>query len=244
MNNINDNTDEDLESSSPPVCIISDMFTGWVHSSGAKFGIPTVVFHTSGAVAISVMHSVITYTPQKSVEGDDDYFEVPQLSSDLKLRKSDLSVMMRDPDSDHMQNFVKEEINRSMEGRGIIFNTFYLFDSLGIDHIRTLTGRPVWSIGPILPPAIFYDTGIGRESMNSLGKAADIAEEDCLRWLDSRSRQSVVLVCFGSMFFSERESNPCCGCGVRGQRTGFHLGHQKPAPTPDVLRKIPNYIVN
>jgi hypothetical protein len=74
----------------PPICIISDMFTGWVHSSGAKFGIPTVVFHTSGAFAMSVMHSVFNYTPQKSVEGDDEYFEVPELSFDLKLRKSDL----------------------------------------------------------------------------------------------------------------------------------------------------------
>ena len=35
-------------SSPPPFCNISDLFTGWVHSSGAKFGIPIVVFHTSG----------------------------------------------------------------------------------------------------------------------------------------------------------------------------------------------------
>ncbi|KAH9288251.1 hypothetical protein KI387_032368, partial [Taxus chinensis] len=57
--------------SSPPVCLISDMFTSWVHDSGAKFGVPTVVFHTSGAFAMSVMHSFIKYTPQNDVEADD-----------------------------------------------------------------------------------------------------------------------------------------------------------------------------
>jgi len=182
----------------PPVCIISDIYTGWVHSSGAKFGIPTVVFHTSGAFAMSVMHSLFTYMPHNSVEGDDEYFGVPELSFDLKLRKSDLLVNLRHPNSYPLEGFVREEIKQSMEGWGILINTFYELDSLGIDHMRNLTGRPVWSIGPILPPAVFDDRGIDHESMNSRGKAADIAEEECLKWLDTRSPQSVVFVCFGS----------------------------------------------
>lgn len=89
---------------------------------------------------------------------------------------------------------------------GLIFNTFYDFDSLRIDHIRTITRRPVWSIGPILPPAILEATGIGREIMNSRGKAAYIAVEDCLKWLDSQNPHSVVFVCFGSKFlFNEKQ---------------------------------------
>lgn len=198
------NTDGAPNSFSPPVCIISDSFTGWVHSSGAKFGIPTVVYHTCGAFALSVMHAVLTYTPQNGVEGDDEYFAIPQLSFDLRLRKSDLPVMIRDLDSDPFQGFLREEMDRSMEGRSIIINTFYEFDSIGIEHIKALTGRPVWSIGPLLPPTVFGDTGIG--NMNSRGKASDIAEEDCLRWLDSRRPQSVVFLCFGSyLFLNEKQ---------------------------------------
>jgi len=219
--------------SSPPVCIISDMFTGWVQSSGSKFGIPTVVFHTSGAFAISVMHSVVTYTPQKSVDRDDEFFVVPELSFDLRLRKLDLPVMMRDPDSDPAQNFVKEEINRSMEGRGIIFNTFYDFDSLGIDHIRTLTGRPVWTIGPILPPAVFEDAGINTENMNSRGKAADIAADDCLRWLDSRNPHSVVFVCFGSQFFLNEKQLRAVAAGLEASGQAFIWAIR----TPETERK-------
>lgn len=200
MNHFNDNNAQEApDSFSPPVCIISDIFTGWVHSSGAKFGIPTVVFHTTGAFTTSVTHCLYTHKPHESVEGDEEYFEVPGLSFDLKLRKSDLPVLMRDPDSYPLAGFVRAEIKRSIElGRGILVNTFYELDSLGIDYLRNLTGRPVWSIGPILPAAVFDDTGICRGSMNSRGKAADITKEECLKWLDSRSHQSVVFICFGS----------------------------------------------
>ncbi|GLJ52493.1 hypothetical protein SUGI_1116930 [Cryptomeria japonica] len=38
--------DQIHNSPSTPVCIISDMFTSWVHKSSAKFGLSTVVFHT------------------------------------------------------------------------------------------------------------------------------------------------------------------------------------------------------
>lgn len=195
------NTDENPCNSAPPVCIISDAFTGWVHSSGAKFGIPTIVYHTCGAFAVSVMHSLLTYMPQNGVEGDDEYFVMPHLSFDLKLRKSDLPVMMREQDSIPLQGFMREEVIRSLDGRGIIFNTFYEFDSIGIDHIRTLTGSPVWSIGPLLPPAVFDGTRIDHGNMSSRGQAADIGEEECLRWLDSQRPQSVVFLCFGTYLF-------------------------------------------
>lgn len=199
MNNIIESSEEETDDSfPPPVCIICDIYAGWVHSYGAKFGIPTVVFYTSGVFAMSVMHSLFTYTPHHSVEGDDEYFGVPELSFDLKLRKSELFVNLRNPNSYPLEGFVREEIKQSMKGWGILLNTFYELDSLGIDHIRNLTGRPVWSIGPVLPPAVFDDKGVDQESLNSRGKAADIAEEECLRWLDSRSPESVVFVCFGS----------------------------------------------
>lgn len=216
MNNI-----ETPTSSPPPVCIISDMFTGWVHSSASKFGIPTVVFHTSGAFGISVMHSVATYTPQKNMDGDDQFFVAPHLSFDLKLRKLDLPLMMRDPDSDPMQNFVREEINRSMEGQGIIFNTFYELDSLGIHHIRTLTRKPVRIIGPILPPAVFEDGAISPENIKSRGKEADIAVEDCLKWLDSRNSHSVVFVCFGSQFFLNMKQIRAVAAGLEASGQAF-----------------------
>jgi len=217
-----DTNNKNKNNEAPPVCIISDIFTGWLHSSGAKFGIPTVVFHTSGAFAMSVMHSFVNYTPQKSVEGDTELFEVPALSFGLKLRKSDLAVPMRDPDSNPLRDNFREEINRSIKaGQSILINTFYELESVGIDHMRKLTGRPVWSIGPLLPPAAFDGMLIDRENMKSRGKTADIDEEQCLRWLDSRRPQSVVFVCFGSLFFPNDEQIRALAAGLEASGQAF-----------------------
>jgi hypothetical protein len=214
---------EEASHYSPPAisCIIGDIATGWIHRSGDKFGIPIVVFFTTGAFAWSLNHSVFNYTPQKSVERDDELFDVPELSFDLKLRKSDMSPAQRDPDSFPLWAFLTEDINRSKEGRGILINTFYELDSLGIDHIRRLTRKPVWSIGPILSPAVFDDTVIDRRIINSRGKAADIDEEDCLRWLDSRPPQSVVFVCLGSQFILNNNQICALATGLEASGQAF-----------------------
>lgn len=205
----------------PVSCIITDMCTGWAQRSGAKFGISTVVFYTTGAFSMSAMLSIFNHTPQKSVEGDEEFFEVPNLSFTFKLRKSDMAVAWRDPDSHPLWGFFKEELNQSMEGRGILINTFYELDYLGIDHIANLTGKPVWSIGPILPPAVFDDTGVDRQNISRRGKAADIGEDECLRWLDSRPPQSVVFVCLGSHFFQNDQQIGALAAGLEASGQCF-----------------------
>eukprot|EP01018_Ginkgo_biloba_P031098 Gb_02691 [translate_table: standard] len=210
----------DINCSSPPVCIIGDMFTGWLHQSAAKFEIPTVVFHTSGAFGISVLHSLVNYTPQKTVEGN-DYFEVPELSFDLKLRKSDLPVVTRDPDTDPLREFLKEQLNLSLNGRGLVFNSFYELEPLGIDHFRALTGRPVWSIGPILPPSVFYDKRIDPVMSVDRGKAADISHDECLQWLDSRSPHSVLYISFGSMISLNEKQIRALAVGLERSEQSF-----------------------
>jgi hypothetical protein len=185
---------------SPVCCIIVDMTTGWARRSGANFGIPSVVFYTCGAFAMSLMHSIFNRTSQKCVD-EEEFFEVSELIFGLKLRKSDLTVSWRDPDSHPLWNFLREEINGSMEGRGILINTFYELESRGIDYMGSLTGNPVWNIGPLLPPGLLDKTVIDRGKIRSRGKAADIDEDECLQWLDSRRPNSVVFVCLGSQFF-------------------------------------------
>lgn len=222
-------------SSSAPLsvsCIIGDMCTGWAQDSGAKFGIPTVVFYTTGASSMSIMHSIFNHTPQKSVEGDDEFFEIPELTFGFKLRKSDLTVAWRDPDSHPLWGFLREEINRSMQGSGILINTFYELDSLGIDHIASLTGKPVWSIGPILPHAVFDEKGIDRANISSRGKEADISDDDCLRWLDSRVPQSVVFVCLGSHFFQNANQICALAAGLEASQQDFVWAVKCPPADP------------
>ena len=66
---------------------------------------------------------------------EDELFEISELIFDLKLRKYDLTILWWDPDSHPLWNFHREEINESMEGLGIIINTFYELESQGIDYM-------------------------------------------------------------------------------------------------------------
>lgn len=213
-------------------CIIGDMTTKWIHRTGEKFGIPIVVFQTAGAFAWSIMHSRLNHMPQKSVEGGDEFFYVPGLSFDVKLRKSDMAPALQDPNFFHRRADLTESINRSMEGRAILINTFYELDSLGIDHLKNLTGRPVWSIGPILSPALFDDTVIDPRTINRRGKAADIDEEECLRWLDSRPSQSVVFVCLGSQFILNDKQICALATGLEASGQAFVWAIKLPQADP------------
>ena len=209
---------------SPVCCIIADMTTGWARRSGAKFGIPSVVFYTCGAIGMSMMHCVFNSTPQNSVQDEEDeFFELSEHIFGLRLRKSELTVSWRDPDSHPLWNFLREEINESMEGLGIIINTFYELESQGIDYIRSLTGKPVWSIGPLLPPAVLDKTGrIDQEKIrSSRGNAADIDEGECLKWLDSRRPNSVVFVCLGSQFFLNEKQIRALASGLDASGQAF-----------------------
>lgn len=225
--NSNSNTNNN-SARSPVACIIVDMTTGWARRSGTNFGIPSVVFYTCGAFGMSLMHCVFNRTAQKTVD-EEEFFELSELIFGLKLRKSDLTVSWRDPESHPLWNFLREEINGSMEGSGILINTFYELESQGIDYMRSLTGKPVWSIGPLLPPAVLDNNVIERGKFRSRGKAADIDEAECLRWLDSRRPKSVVFVCLGSQFFLGDKQIRALASGLEASGQAFVWAIRCPA---------------
>lgn len=219
--------DQQMVGSSPVCCIIVDMTTGWARRAGANLGIPSVAFYTCGAFGLSLMHFVFNRTSYD----DDESFDVSELIFRLKLRRSDLTVSWRDPESHPLWNFLREELNGSLEGVGIIINTFYELESRAIDYIGSLTGKPVWSIGPLLPPAAIGQTGIDRRKIRSRGKAADIDEDECLRWLDSRRPNSVVFVCLGSQFFLNENQICALASGLESSGQAFVWAIRCPSHT-------------
>jgi len=99
--------------------------------------------------------------------------------------------------SDPVSEFVKFGMNLNVESWGTVINTFYNLESVYIDHMRRfVSGRPVWSVGPLLPPAVFEVKQ--RTNMIERGKPSSINESECLQWLDSRGEKSVIYICFGS----------------------------------------------
>jgi len=181
----------------PPVCMISDFFFGWTHDTAAKLGIPRIVFHTSGAFVVSLSYSMWKHMPEL-MESDEDtvhFPQVPHLASFPKCQISPFAQIYKR--SDPVSEFIRYTMNLNAKSWGTLINTFYDLESVYIDHLhRVVSGRPVWSVGPLLPPAVFETNQ--RTNMIERGKPTSINEAACLQWLDSREKKSVIYICFGS----------------------------------------------
>eukprot|EP00252_Welwitschia_mirabilis_P015046 TRINITY_DN33179_c0_g1_i1.p1 TRINITY_DN33179_c0_g1~~TRINITY_DN33179_c0_g1_i1.p1 ORF type:complete len:510 (-),score=-30.03 TRINITY_DN33179_c0_g1_i1:397-1926(-) len=214
---------QDLSPSCPtrPVCVITDMFADWVNASSAKFGLPTVVFYTTGAFGTALLHAIVNHDPQKG-KGDEEPFDIPGLSFPATMKKSDLAVHMRDQDANPRHHSIKALINKSTEGHMFIFNTFTELDYDGLKHMRALTGKPVLSMGPLLPDDMFEENEYERcRKLSVRGKASDISDDDCLAWLDSRPLRSVVFVCLGSQFLMSSEQSRALAEGLERSGQAF-----------------------
>jgi hypothetical protein len=95
----------------------------------------------------------------------------------------------------------------------MLINTFEDLEPAYLSDMRSLTGKPIWSIGPVLPPS-FAGKG-GR------GKMADISEDDLVQWLDSQRPRSVVYVSFGSQAFLSEQQNVALARGLEASGQPF-----------------------
>jgi UDP:flavonoid glycosyltransferase YjiC (YdhE family) len=181
----------------PPVCIISDLVLGWTQNTAAKLGIPRIVYHPSGAFAVSVIYSLWKYLPHEEVSSDNDTVHIPEVPHPVSFPKYQISRLARAyKRSDPVSEFMRCSMNLNVKSWGTIINTFYDLEALYIDHVQGVSGRPVWSVGPLLPPALFEAKQ--RRTMIERGKPTSIDDSVCLQWLESRKEKSVIYICFGS----------------------------------------------
>jgi len=205
----------------PPVCIISDFFLGWTQSTAAKLGIPRVVFHPSSAFTVSVDYSLWKYMPHEELSSDNDTVHIPELPHPVSFPKYQISRRARlYKKSDSVSEFVRYCMNLNVESWGTIIDTFSDLESVYIDHLhRVVSSRPVWSVGPLLPPAVFEAKQ--RTHMIERGKPSSINESVCLQWLDSRGDKSVIYICFGSRAYLSNKQIEELAAGLEASEEFF-----------------------
>ena len=94
-----------------------------------------------------------------------------------------------------------QQISAKSELGGLV-NTFY-----DIDHLHTTTNKPVWPIGPILPP---WDFNNSKDTSHP-----------CFHWLDSQKPQSVLYVCLGNHLALSEEQMMELACGLEAMDKPF-----------------------
>ncbi|XP_065880851.1 7-deoxyloganetin glucosyltransferase-like [Euphorbia lathyris] len=188
----------------PPVsCIIGDGVMSFTVDAAREFGVPIVLFWTPSACGfLAYMHfrqlidKGLTPLKDESLLTNGYLDTVIDWIPGMKdIRLKDLPSFFRTTDrEDIVLNFILSETERAKKANAIILNTF---DALEHEVLTTLSSLlpPVYPIGPLQHML----NNIKDETLKSIGSNLWKEEPECLKWLDSKTPNSVVYVNFGSI---------------------------------------------
>ncbi|KAG7597937.1 UDP-glucuronosyl/UDP-glucosyltransferase [Arabidopsis suecica] len=190
----------------PPVsCIVSDGCMSFTLDAAEELGVPEVLFWTTSACGfLAYLYYYRFIEKGLSPLKDESYLNKEHLDTKIdwipsmkNLRLKDIPSFIRttNPD-DIMLNFIIREADRTKRASAIILNTF---DDLEHDVIQSMQSivPPVYSIGPLHlleKQEISEDSEIRRVGSNLWRE-----ETECLDWLNTKAKNSVVYVNFGSI---------------------------------------------
>ncbi|KAL5987480.1 hypothetical protein ACLOJK_035228 [Asimina triloba] len=179
---------------SPPVAIISDFFLGWTHHLASHLGIPRIVFSPSGALCLSLVHSLWRNMPELADPNDvGQVFDFHEVPNSPKYPWWQLSPIYRSyKEGDPTSEFIRDGYFANMASWGWVLNSFSELEGEYLEHLkRDLRNPRVWAAGPILPAG--GDVGSAER-----GGASSLPAPELMAWLDACPAGSVVYVCFGS----------------------------------------------
>ncbi|KAK9075364.1 hypothetical protein SSX86_003687 [Deinandra increscens subsp. villosa] len=197
---------EDALRSISPTALIIDFFCSPAMSSAANANVPVYYFITSGACCLVTMLYFQTLD-QDYLGSFKDMNRLVYLPGLPPIPSSDMPELALDRNSTYYSAFL--ELSQYLpKSAGIIVNTF---DSLEPKPIKAIRDGvcvedqhtpPLYCVGPLLA-----DAGDG--------------SHECLNWLDSQPKRSVVYLCFGSeagMFSSDQLWEIAKGLEMSGHR--------------------------
>ncbi|XP_071737520.1 UDP-glycosyltransferase 92A1-like [Rutidosis leptorrhynchoides] len=183
------------------VCLISDVFMGWVNKVAKSFGICNFSFNTGGAYGTAAYSSIWLNLPHRNlVTGETgDEFLVPGFPESCRFTVDHLPQYLRSMDgNEELTRFFQTQLILSMQSNGWLSNTVEEIETFGLEVLRNYIKLPVWCVGPLVPSKMLKknaDSGlIGQRS----GKQPGIQPEKCIEWLDSHPAGSVLYISFGS----------------------------------------------
>ncbi|KAM0873896.1 hypothetical protein ACQ4PT_037780 [Festuca glaucescens] len=173
-----------------PAILVVDFFCSAAMDVAAELDIPAYFFCTSGAQVLAFfMHLTVLHRKSTASFGEmgEELVHVPGIPS-FPATHSIRALMDRDgPVYNEFLN-VSSNLVRS---QGIIVNTFGSLEPRAVDNIVAglctpsgLSTPPVYCIGPLIKSE---EVGVKRGG------------GECLAWLDTQPKASVVFLCFGSV---------------------------------------------
>nr|GMD07170.1 scopoletin glucosyltransferase-like [Ipomoea batatas] len=185
---------ESLAAEDRPDCIITGPMYTWSNDFAAKFGITRLSFWGTGFFPMCAHNSIRRHKPHEKIESDTEEFDIPELPDTLKITKKQIPEPLKG-DPENSVNELQEKLMKGEEGSyGMVVNSFYELEPAYVKHFREVIGKKSWHVGPVS----LCNKEDGEKSQRGQAMAS-IGEEECLNWLNSKTPNSVVYVCFGSM---------------------------------------------
>ncbi|KFK44329.1 hypothetical protein AALP_AA1G244100 [Arabis alpina] len=190
----------------PPVsCIVSDGCMTFTIDAAEELGIPEVLFRTTSACGFLAYLHFYRFiekglSPLKDVScWTKEHLDtkIDWIPSMRNLRLKDIPSFIRATNpEDILLNFFVRESDRAKRASAIILNTFDDLEHDVIQYMQSIL-PPVYSIGPL---HLLENRHIDKDSdMGRMGSNLWREETECLDWLDTKSRNSVVYINFGSL---------------------------------------------
>lgn len=173
-----------------PTCIISDNIHYWTRDVAVEFGIPRLVFHGFGCFALLCVRNMRSHKIHDKIKDENEPFVVPGLPTTIEITRAQLPTFFA---SASMYEYRKEIQEVELASDGVVVNSFDDLEPLYREWYQNTIGMKVWTIGPL---------SLSKQDVADVaarGNKASISEDQCLRWLDSMEKGSVIYVSFGSM---------------------------------------------
>ncbi|KAJ9540884.1 hypothetical protein OSB04_027390 [Centaurea solstitialis] len=167
--------------------LVVDMFCTSMIDVGKEFGVPTYIFFPSNAATLGIMFHLQTLEDEHGQEISELANPGPLLIIPSYAKPVPPSVFPNAlTDKDSWSKRFGRYTRKYREAKGIIVNTFRELEPHAILSYDDKT-PPVYTVGPMLKPE--------KPSRNN----------ELLQWLDGQPKSSVLVLCFGSRGWFERD---------------------------------------
>ncbi|XVF41554.1 hypothetical protein PTKIN_Ptkin01aG0288800 [Pterospermum kingtungense] len=177
-----------------PDCLVADWMFPWATDIASKVGIPRLVFHGTSCFAHCVADSLKRHEPFKKVASESELFDVPGLPDQIKMTSLQLPDYVKETGETECKRTMNESIETELTSYGVLVNSFHELEPAYTKHYTNVMGRKAWFIGPVSL------CNKNNKDKAERGNATSINEHECLKWLDSKKPNSVLYICFGSIF--------------------------------------------
>lgn len=206
-----------IETGSPPICVITDMFLGWALDICESLSVPGLIFHSMTVLSSTIARMGFLHAATIKSASETEHITLPGLEAPFPLARSDFPEVIID--NNPIIEFLMEigDVDRSCSG--YLINSFEELDGGYLGLLKsTYQGddTKAWCVGPLLlyDDALqgteheFPTAGSKRESLTTGAlehehvQESEVEAPEYIKWLDRFDEpDSVIYISFGTQAY-------------------------------------------